>query len=458
MPRPHLAYIFERFPTFTQTFCVREVMELERLGVRPIIFSIHDTSAETVRHYPEELAQRVIVLPKGDALVEEVKKIKDAGKLPQSVVLTLRHWGDRPDKMRVYEAAWIGHKLAALGFSADVRHAHSHFAGVGARTCWWLRKFHGHSFSFTAHANDIFCEQEETMPSCRVLARDASLIVTVSDYTANDLRSRFEGSGDRVQRVYNGLDMEPFMAARSHADRTKATGNILSIGRLIEKKGYDVLINACAILRDKAIPFHCRIVGEGPLEEELRDQIAKLNLQSQVELTGPLGMPEIIRLLAGETQIFALACQTEKDGGKDNLPTVLMEAMATSLPCVSTKLAGVPEMVIDGQTGLLCEEKDPQAFAAHLATLLNNPALCEQQGFAGLDHATRNFEKSVTGGALLKAFAKRSSIRFDSALASRHGLWGRFLSRTLSGQPELRHAVEKARDKTFDLGRFMGGA
>jgi len=456
MSRYHLAYVFERFPTFTQTFCVREILELERLGVNVILFSIHDTSHESVRHYPKELADRVHVLPEGDALVEECKKLKDANKLPQSVVLTLRHWGDRPDKMRVYEAAWIGHKLAEL--APEVRHAHSHFAGVGARTCWWLRKFHGLSYSFTAHANDIFCEQEDTMPSCRKMARDASLIVTVSDYTADDLRVRFDGSGDRVHRVYNGLDMEPFTTARENANRTKAGGGILSVGRLIEKKGYDDLISACGLLRDQGVPFHCRIVGEGPLEDELKAQIATLKLESHVELTGPLGMPEIIRLLVEETQVFALACKTEKTGGKDNLPTVLMEAMAASLPCVSTRLAGVPEMVVHEKTGLLCEEGAPAAFAAHLATLLKDPSLCEKMGRAGLEHATKNFEKSVTGGNLLAAFARWSSIRFDLSLASKHCLLGGFIKRALSGQPELRHDVEKVRDKTFNLATFMGGA
>jgi colanic acid/amylovoran biosynthesis glycosyltransferase len=452
----HLAYVFERFPTFTQTFCVREIMELERLGVRPILFSIHSTREEVVRHYPEELADRVHVLPDEAGLVEEIKQLKDANLLPQSVVLTLRHWGDRPDKMRVYEAAWIGYKLASL--APEVKHVHSHFAGVGARACWWLRKFHGHSYSFTAHANDIFCTQEETLPTCKTLGRDASLIVTVSDYTARDLRDRFCEPGNRVQRVYNGLDLQPFIKARQAADRRKSAGGILSVGRLIEKKGYDDLITACGVMRDRGLTFKCRIVGEGPLEETLRTQIATLNLSSHVELTGPKPMTEIIRLLAEETQIFALACKTERSGGRDNLPTVLMEAMAASLPCVSTKLAGVPEMVVDGLTGLLCDENQPEAFAGLLETLLKDEPKCEQMGRAGLDHARKHFEKSVTASALLHAFAARSGLRFDFGLAMKHCLLADHTRRTLCSDPQLRHEALKARDKGFDLAQFMGSA
>jgi colanic acid/amylovoran biosynthesis glycosyltransferase len=156
--------------------------------------------------------------------------------------------------------------------------------------------------------------------------------------------------------------------------------------------------------------------------------------------------------------VFALACKTERDGGKDNLPTVLMEAMAASVPCVSTKLAGVPEMVVDGVTGLLCEEQQPLALAGHIATLLRDPAMCERMGDAGLEHAKKHFAKEVTSRHLLRAFAKHSSIRLDLALAKRSGLVGAFLGRWLAAREQLRHATVKARDKTFDLDRFMGGA
>lgn len=453
MPKYHITYVFERFPTFTQTFCVREIMELMRLGVRPLIFSIHDTRQEAVQHFPKELFDQVHFLPPEEQLIKEVARLKDAQLLPQSVVLTLRQWGERPDKLRVYEAAWIGHKMKELG--AAVLHAHSHFAGVGARACWWLRKFHGLSYSFTAHANDIFCKQTDTHPTPQVLARDASLIVTVSDYTARDLKQRFPAAADRVQRVYNGLDMEPFIQARKRATGGNSAGGILGVGRLIEKKGWDDLITACALIRDRDIPFHCRIVGEGPLESELKFQIADLNLNEFVTLTGPLPMDEIIRLLAEETQVFALACKTEQDGGKDNLPTVLMEAMAAGLPCVSTRVAGVPEMVINGETGLLCEERQPEAVAGLLTALLQDTERCDKMGQAGYQHARKHFAKEVTSKALLHAFARFSGMKFDLGLALRCGLISDFLKR---GGAQLRHECVKARDKTFNLDQFMQSA
>ncbi len=434
-----LAYVFERFPSFTQTFCVREIEQLERMGERPLIFSIRDTRDESIRHFPPELVERVHFLPPRDELVKQVRDWKDERDLPRAVGPTLRHWGERSDKARVYEAAYIAKIIADQPAATRPLHVHSHFAGVGARTCWWLRKFAGLSYSFTAHANDIFCQPEDETIPFPSLFEEAALIVTVSDYTAQQLRERFPSCASRVRRVYNGMDLGPFMAARAVADRTRSKGGILSVGRLIEKKGYADLITACGLLRDQGVDFHCRIVGEGPLEQALEAQVSDLKLEGRVELTGPLGLADIRRLLVEETQVFALACATESDGGKDNLPTVLMEAMAASLPCVSTRLAGVPEMVLDGTTGLLCEERRPEAFAGHLATLLKNEMLCETMGRAGLEHATKHFSRDVTGRALLDCFAGL-------------GGWWRGLFRR-----QLRHRAPKVHGKSFDLARFMAG-
>lgn len=433
-----VAYIFERFPSFTQTFCVREIEQLERMGVRPLIFSIRDTRSEGIKHFPQELVESVHFLPPREDLIRLVKSWKDDRELARAAALTLRHWGDRPDKARVYEAAYIAKVMRDLGKEAPT-HVHSHFAGVGARTCWWLRKFIGVTYSFTAHANDIFCKPEDETVPFPSLFDDAALIVTVSDYTAKQLRERFPAAAPRVRRVYNGMDLEPFKKARLGAERTHSAGGILSVGRLIEKKGYPDLITACGLLRDQGLAFRCRIVGEGPLEEALRTQIASLRLQDHVELTGPLGIDEIRRLLVEETQVFALACATEHDGGKDNLPTVLMEAMAASLPCVSTRLAGVPEMVVDGVTGLLCDERQPADFARHLATLLADPVKCEAMGAAGLKHAEQHFARDVTGRALLNCFA---ALR---------RLWPRLTTR------QLRHRAPKVHGKSFELESFMRG-
>lgn len=456
----HLAYIFERFPSFTQTFCVREIQQLQRMGVQPLLFSIRDTREEAIQHFPAELMQQVHFLPQKEELTTQVRQWKDAHALPKAAALVLRHWRDQPDKARVYEAAYIAKIIADLPAEQRPYHAHSHFAGVGARTCWWLRKFTGMSYSFTAHANDIFCQPEDETVPFASLFEEAALVISVSDYSVRQLQQRFPQVAPRICRVYNGMDLTPFITARQNANRSRSAGGILSVGRLIPKKGYPDLIRACAYLRDWGIPFQSAIVGEGPLETELRTLINQLELQQQVKLIGPLSLVEIRRRLVEETQIFALACATESDGGRDNLPTVLMEAMGASLPCVSTQLAGVPEMVIPSVTGYLTAEAQPEAFAQHLATLLKDTALCEKLGTAGLAHAQAHFATKVTGRSLLHAFASHSGLRAPPALLNQHPdlrpqLRKRWWKRWTT--PQLKHKPQTASSKHFDLAHFIKG-
>ena len=409
----HLAYVFERFPSFTQTFCVREILALERQGVRPLIFSIHDVRAEAVQHFPPDLLERVHFLPPEEELVEIIKRLKDERQLPQSIVLTLREWGDAPDKARVYEAAYIGWKMQQV----SVRHAHAHFAGLAARTCWWLRQFFQHTYSFTGHANDLFVEAVVPITLTHLL-RDAAFVATVSDFTADWLRGKFPTFARKVWRVYNGLDLDAI--TRQTVGQPKSTPSLIfSVGRLIEKKGFDDLIRSCGWLRDQGEDFVCEIAGDGPLEADLRAQIASTDLAAKVHLLGAQSQSQILERLARAT-LFALPCVTEHDGGRDNLPTVLMEAMAAALPCVSTQLAGVPEMVLHQQTGLLCPERQPESFARLLQQLLRDPTRAIAYGKAGLAHAGQHFAQENTARQLLSLQIEYGDVAVDAALAASH--------------------------------------
>lgn len=427
MPDYHLAYVFERFPTFTQTFCVREVMELQRQGVRPLLFSIRDTGDEPLEeHFPKELIDSVHVLPARERLVEMVNEWKEQNLLPQEAVLTLRHWGDVPDKSRVYEAIYVGRMLEEKG----IQHAHTHFAGVGARCCFWLKRFFGIQFSFTGHANDLF-EEENFEVRLADLMREAALVITVSDYTANWIKEHFPSCERKLKRVFNGLDLTPFETAAKDARKAEPQ-RIISVGRLIEKKGFDDLVKACGWLREHSSePFICQIIGDGPLEDELRTLIESLQLKEHVQLLGAQTQPQIIEALAGAS-IFALPCVTEKAGGKDNLPTVIMEAMAAALPCVSTRLAGVPEMVTEQETGLLCEEREWQDFAKLMAELLTDPERGVRMGQAGQQQARQLFAKQVTAAELRKHLVNYGSLTHDPALGGYAGYMKRRMLRGLS--------------------------
>ncbi len=416
----HLAYVFERFPSYTQTFCVREIMALCESGVRPLVFSIRDTSDEGNCDLGDACRDRVHVLPPEKELVDLIKEWKDARRFPQDVVLTLRHWGERPDKMRIYEAAYIGLKMREAG----VGHVHCHFAGIAARTCWWIRQFYGITFSFTGHANDLFCDETPSggPVDLGALFEGASLAVTVSDFTAGWLRRKFPRCADKIVRVYNGLDLRPFGAVPPLGSGERGGDGrplVLSVGRLIEKKGYATLIGACAILRDRGVPFRCILVGDGPLEDALASQIARLDLRDQVTLAGPRPFGDVLDLL-GQARVFALACATERDGGMDNLPTVIMEAMAAGRPVVSTRLAGVPEMVVDGKTGLLLDEGDTPGIAEALAEILADPAKASAMGEAGKRRAQELFAREATIRSLVSHVFAAGMVPIDPNLRAAH--------------------------------------
>jgi glycosyltransferase involved in cell wall biosynthesis len=213
------------------------------------------------------------------------------------------------------------------------------------------------------------------------------------------LRAKFPGQGGKIWRVYNGVELERFPAA----DFNAPVPVVISVGRLIEKKGFGDLIEACRVLRDRGYDFRCEIIGDGPLEQELRGRIESAGLTSVVALAGPLPQEEVIARLA-RSRVFALPCVSEAGGGMDNLPTVIMEAMAAGLPVVSTPLGGVPEMVEEGVTGLLSGEHEPAALADSLGRLLGNREFAQSLGQAGRRRAAECFAIEQSGRALIKLF------------------------------------------------------
>src|SRR5947207_6933844 len=266
-----------------------------------------------------------------------------------------------------------------------IGHVHAHFMGMAARTALWIHKFFPLTFSFTAHANDIFAPRNFEVGLDK-LVDTARVIVTVSDFAKKFLQERFPERADRIRRIYNGLNLAEF----GRADFSSAPPLILTVGRLIAKKGFADLICACGLIAERGKSFRCEIIGEGPLKNELRGQIERLNLQNGVVLSGAKQQREVRQRLAA-ANVFVLPSIIDPDGGMDNLPTVIMEAMATGLPIVSTTIAGIPEMVVENETGFLLEPGDAVGFANTIEKVISNPAVAQKMGSAGYERAQRLF-------------------------------------------------------------------
>src|SRR5262249_1946824 len=193
----------------------------------------------------------------------------------------------------------------------------------------------------------------------------------------------------KIFRVYNGLDLAHLTEARLTEPRT-SPNVILSVGRLVSFKGFEILIDACAELSRSKMEFRCEIVGDGPLREKLAARIAELNLQDEVQLCGALSQAKVYEKLR-RCDLFALASLVDEQGASDVFPTVILEAMACGKPVVSTRLAGIPEAVIDSSTGLLVSPGNSAELATALLKLIDDPPLRERMGAAGRQRIENNF-------------------------------------------------------------------
>jgi len=384
-----LAYLFERFPTFTQTFCVREVQGLRAHGWKFPVFSIRSTEQEPIQNFPVEVRSYTENLPKkwnkpwlpdywrGRSLRSRLRK----------------EWGMEGDRQRANEAIWLRRRCRQLG----VHHVHAHFAGMAARAAYWLHRISDCSYSITAHANDFMDASKQRYLS--EIFKHALFIVTETDFSVEYIEKRFPETVGKVHRVYNGIHTSEFVSRKSALSPPR----ILSVGRCVEKKGYFDLIEACKQLQD--LDFSCDLVGSGPLEDEMRRAISKNRLDKKVRVAGSKSCEEIRHMLE-ESTLFVLACRTEKEGGSDNLPTVILEAMSASRPVVSTRIAGIPEMIVDGKTGYLVSEQNPEALAEAMRRVMTQPAHAEEMGRCGNERVHALFDTKVTIPHLIQIFEK----------------------------------------------------
>ncbi len=397
---PHsFAYLFERFPSFVQTFVYREAAEMVRQGANPWLVSIRRPDD------PGELAAKidaeVFYLPEEKTLRSEVDQRREAGQLGWSIHRAIPRRRGESDSQRMFEAVWLGPELK----KRKTRHVHAHFGGLAARTAWWLRRLYGISYSYTGHANDIFCDTEYPV-SNEHLARDAKLIITETDFARTWMEGRYPFTRGKVFRVFNGIDPAGFLPREPEPEIPR----LLSVGRYVEKKGFNILIEACGKLRDRAVSFSAELVGGGPLEKSLAEQIESGGLRDQVKLLGALSQTEVRRLLASAS-LFVLASQPDSEGGSDNLPTVLAEAMFAGLACVSTTMAGIPEMITSGRDGLLVAPGDAAKLADAIELLLTDKEQRQQLAAAAQQTAHTKFSIEQTVGELRRLLQDKAGVR-----------------------------------------------
>jgi glycosyltransferase involved in cell wall biosynthesis len=362
-----VGYVLKTYPRFSETFIVNEILAHEAAGLEIEIFSLRLPAEGRFHEAVSRVRARVTYLreksPKGE---EFWQAIVETGESAPEGWRVMSDAGDE-SAADVYQAMLLARKARARGIS----HLHAHFGTVATTVARLASRFSGLPYSFTAHAKDIFHESVEP-DDLRGKLRDAGAVITVSDYNLRYLREAYGEDAARAYRVYNGLDLEQF----SYSSPAKRRALIVAVGRLVEKKGFADLIDACAVLARRGHVFCCDIIGDGPLRAELQSQIQRHGLAGSVILRGPRSQEEVIQRIR-KAAVFAAPCVVSADGDRDGLPTVLLETMALGTPCVSTDVTGIPEVLRDGRTGLMVSQHDPAALAEALERLLNDGALRE---------------------------------------------------------------------------------
>jgi colanic acid/amylovoran biosynthesis glycosyltransferase len=390
--RRRLAYLFERFPAFTKTFCARDVAEIYRQNLRVPVFSIRRPNDDRPLNIPLDGVD-IRYLPDSNSLRFKV--------LTRLAAKRFSHiWNpkqDPRDKHRFYEAIHLGPLLEKEGITA----LHAHFAGLATRTAWWIKRLFGIPYSFTGHANDIFVEKPDQRLPLGQLIQDAEFVATETEFSTQYLQSKFPESAGKIHRVYNGLNLDPFRLA----DPGRSSVEIIAIGRLIPKKGFEVLVQACNMLIARGLQLHCRIVGAGPEHVPLRQLVDRFALGKFVELTGPKAQPEIVELLA-QSNLFVFPAVEDGTGDRDNLPTVIIEAMASGLPVVATPLGGIGEIVTHQRNGLVVPQGDADALAGAIAFLAEHADLRKSYGQNGLAVVKEKFRVETTVGGLIELFRR----------------------------------------------------
>jgi glycosyltransferase involved in cell wall biosynthesis len=430
--RRSIGYVLMGYPRLSETFIASEILRLERAGVPLELFVVK----------PVEEHERGLRNPVVEAVRTQPTYLPD----PSDLTLPLHRW--RPRHLREFMPAirrtarrhplgFLRAVAAGLGWALrdrrtrwsgprkihvkellqsialadrlldapDVAHLHAHFAHGTTTITWRASQIVGLPFSFTGHARDIYAPELNPHGLLRRKLLAARFAVTCTDANRRYLQGIAPEAS--IHRIYHGLTAEMARLSQDAAPREPAEGplRVLGVGRLVAKKGFDVLVDACGQLRDAGVPVRARIVGQdGKHSALVRERIGALGLDTEVELAGPMDQGEL-SVAYRAADVVCLPCRLLPND-RDGIPNVLVEAMACGTTVVSTAVSAIPELIDDGRNGLLVDPDDPAALAGALARLHADPALAARLAQAGRETVRERFDGDRMAGELAAIFRR----------------------------------------------------
>ncbi len=389
-----VGYVVKRYPRFSETFIVSEILAHEKAGADVRIFALRPSFDTHFQNVIARVRAPVRYLTFDNLRATDYWQYVTAAaeEFPGAAQLLLPGAGETPVEI------CQGIALAREALAAGLHHLHAHFATSATTVTRIASRVSGIPYTFTAHAKDIFHREVDPTEFERKL-RDAAACVTVSDFNCAFLQARHGPAP--VLRIYNGLNLRDF----PYSAPISRPPVILGVGRLVEKKGFADLIDACAELEARGERFSCRIIGTGPLEADLQRRIDALGISHCVTLVGARPQEDVIGEML-DAAALAAPCIVAEDGDRDGLPTVVLEAMALGTPCVGTPVTGLKEVIADARTGLIVPERDPAALSFALSRLLNDAALRTRLAGAARRQIEADFDIEPNTARLRHVFAE----------------------------------------------------
>lgn len=378
-----VAYILLWFPERTQTFIREEVATVAATGLPLRVYTLYGPQRGAPPAPPVPVT-RLGMKAAGTLLRHLARLRREFGPEAPGFLarVLLRRWRSLETAGEALWAALAGVYLARRLRADGVAHIHAPWADGPATAAWVASHLSGVPFSLAAHAQDIFPPDGALTEKLQA----AAWVRTVSRYNREYLAGLCPLVAERILNIPVGVTL----TAQSPVPRERAPGpfRLLSVGRLVDKKGYPVLLEACRLLEDQGLSVRLTLAGDGPRRRALEKQAHALGLQ--VTFLGHVAHSEVPRLYR-EADLFVLPCQVDSRGDRDATPTVLKEALALELPVVSTAVSGVPELVIPGETGWLVPPEAPGALAAAIREALEDRAEAHRRARAGRELVAREF-------------------------------------------------------------------
>ena len=409
--RRGIAVLLSRFPSVTETFILREVIEMERQGQPVRLVPLLREYPPVVHREAQPWIERALYTPFVSLpivaantrmfLRHPVRYLTTIARLALGSLRSPRVFAGTISI--IPKSFYLAERMRAEG----IKHVHAHFATHPTTAAFIIAKFAGASFSFTIHAHDLFSRKYR--PLLRMKLDHAAFVRVISRYNKERLRELYPDAPlDKVHVIHVGIEPElydanaatPVVTTNGNGDAAPAETKLLSVAALRDYKGIPVLLDACRRLLDDGLSLQCNIVGEGPMRPLLESRIRELGLHDNVRLVGARPQHEVRRLLAARP-IFVLSSVILPDGWMEGIPVALMEAMASRAVVVTSRISGIPELVQDGVSGVLVEQGDPVALADAIRRVALAPDAAARLGEAGRSRVEAQFRLDSTVSQLL---------------------------------------------------------